>query len=191
MALAVSCSFALLLDVYDFIIPAYIQNSLLSEMRIYNLNRTSSALVLFELNFHISILEDNNMQQFKEALKNYVKEHPRRWECLDFITCDKILTDAEQTVFCLGFRHRYNWQDAAIIAIHRSDLLKFIVDASKKLGVAESSPVLRQILFMGPKMNDTTGGKANSSGPYYSNVEGSYEVDVPPQPSSILDITYL
>jgi hypothetical protein len=174
------------LRTYILFFSAYIQNSLLSEMRIYNLNRTASALVLFELNFHISILDSNNLEQFKEALKNYVKEHPRRWKSLDFITCDKILPDNEQTVFSLGFRHRNNWQDAAIIALHRSDLLKFMLDASKKLGIAESSPILRQVLFMGSKMND---GKVDSSGPSYANIATADDSYVVTQSSLPIDVS--
>jgi hypothetical protein len=155
-------------------------------MRIYNLNRTSSAQVLFELNFHISILDSNNLEQFKDALKNYVKEHPRRWKSFDFITCDKIFPDNEQAVFSLGFRHRNNWQDAAIIALHRSDLLKLMVDASKKLGIAESSPVLRQVLFLGSKMND---GKGDSSDPPYANIANADDSYVVTQSSAPIDIS--
>jgi hypothetical protein len=135
-------------------------------MRIYNLNRTENASIKIPLNFHISIFDGDNLKQFQEALENYVKDFPRRWMSLDMVRCNKILTDAEQTFFTLGFRHRNNWQDQPSISKHRSELLQFIMTTAKRLGIEESSPVSRQILFVGGDLKD---GKVNP-GQYRANL---------------------
>lgn len=148
-------------------------------MRIYNLNRTEYASIKIPLNFHISIFDGDNLKQFQEVLENYVKDHPRRWKSLDMVRCNKILTDTEQASFTLGFRHRSNWQDAPTILKHRSELLLFIMATSRKLGIEESTPVARRVLFLGGNLKD---GKVNP-GQYranvldYENIRSVHEMD--------------
>ena len=151
---------------------AYISNYWLADMRCYNLNRTQPATVKIVSNFHISIFDKDNLAQLKEALEKYVREHPRRWSSLDFVLCDKIDTNMENAVFILSFRHRHNWQEAASIKLHQSDLLQYIMAVSKKIGVDECSPVSRQVLFVGGSLIDA---KSNV-GEYRANLLASENV---------------
>jgi hypothetical protein len=135
-------------------------------MRIYNLNRTENASVKIAVNFHISIFDGDTLKQFQEALETYVKDFPRRWKSVDMIRCIRILTDTEQTFFTLGFRHRSNWQESPLIGKHRSELLQFIMTTARRLGIQESLPVSRQVLFVGGDLKE---GKVNP-GQYKANV---------------------
>ena len=56
----------------------------------------------------------------------------------------------------------------------------------EKLGIAESSPILRQVLFMGSKMND---GKVDSSGPSYANIATADDSYVVTQSSLPIDVS--
>lgn len=126
-----------------------VNNWAISGSRIINCNRSPNALIFYEWKLHISIFDGKNLDNFKEALNKYVRDHPRTWNSLAFIRHDVIDADMEQVGFRMAFRHRNGWQDAARIKLNRADLLRYIHDTAKAMGVNFETSPARRLLYYG------------------------------------------
>ena len=127
---------------------AYLANNLISEMRIYNANRSPNATVVLELILGITVLEGDNLESFRDAMILYVKEHPRMWDSMNFIRLEKVDADNEQVFFTLSFRHRFSWQDAPRIKLHREDLIQNIYKVADQLKINFDSAPARRVLYI-------------------------------------------
>ena len=144
---------------------AYLGNHTLSDMRIYNCNRSKNAVVLLEYTVHINILDGTNKEKFRNALANFVKARPRMWVELIMCRIDKIDFDNEQVVLSLVFRHRNSWQDSPRIFLHREDLLRFIFETAQRLKIEFETPPPRRILFYGGELaNGAVEGETHKKG---------------------------
>jgi small-conductance mechanosensitive channel len=131
---------------------AYIANNLLADMRIYNCNRSPNASVVIQPVVHICALEKDNMKKFEEALRKYVAERPRQWAELLIICIVKVDSDFEQVHLMIAFRHRDSWQNTARIYKQRGELMEYVHNVTKRLGIVFESPPPRRVLYMGGQL---------------------------------------
>lgn len=135
---------------------AYLSNHLLADMRIYNSNRSSNASVVILQTFHISILDEEKLEQFEQALRRFVDDRPAAWVEILMVVVTKIDTANEQVVLQLALLHRKSWQSFARITVDRAELIRFIHDRSSALKVADESPVPRRIMYIGGSLDHGT-----------------------------------
>ena len=129
-------------------------NWTIADYRIINCNRSPLAVVVLGLEMHTSILDDNNLEQFQQGLKQYVLDQPRIWDSLAYCRHDMIDPDAESVMFKMAFRHRQSWQEASRIKLDRAALVRYIHETADKLGVNHETPALQQIVYKGGSLND-------------------------------------
>jgi hypothetical protein len=67
-----------------------VSNYSIASARIVNYNRSPNAIVLFDFDTHIRILQDDNLEEFNKHLTDYVHDHPRVWESVVFCRPDTI-----------------------------------------------------------------------------------------------------
>jgi hypothetical protein len=128
---------------------SYVANHLLAGMRIYNCNRSPSANVVLEFDFHINFLEGDNVKKFKAALENYCKKFPRKWDSLVVFIPVSIDPNNEKVRFFLAVRHRNTWQEAKNIQIHRGDLIRFIYATAENMNVNYDDVPSRMLCYVG------------------------------------------
>lgn len=130
-----------------------LNNFSISQARIVNLQRSSSAVVYLEkMAMHVDIIRRNKVETFRAELEQYVKNNPRIWESLDSFRHDEFITDTDLVYFSFGFRHRSSWQNMARIAADRANLLRFIYETAVRMGVEygyENSPSPKRVLLQG------------------------------------------
>lgn len=127
----------------------YLANNLMADMRIYNCNRSPNASVIIQPVVHICALEKDNLKKFTEALNKFVAERPRLWVEFLPLCVVRIDSDNEQVYLQLAFRHRESWQNTGRIYLHRAELLTYVYDVTKRLGIMFESPPPRRVLYMG------------------------------------------
>ena len=128
---------------------AYLSNHVLTDMRIYNANRSPNATVFIQHVLHIAILDKDNLKKFKQAMMKFVKERPRQWIELSAICVVRVDSDMEQVSLNLSFRHRESWQSCPRVYMHRAELLQYIHDTGRKLRVVFETPPPRRVLYYG------------------------------------------
>jgi len=126
-----------------------VSNASIEASRIVNCNRSPNAIVIFRLSLHVAVLEGEKLTAFQDALKEYVKEHPRAWDQLLYIRIDEVDADNEKIECSLGFRHRNSWQDAGRVLVQRGLLLKFVYQTATAMKIDYSSPPNRRLLYSG------------------------------------------
>jgi small-conductance mechanosensitive channel len=131
---------------------AYLSNHLMSDMRIYNCNRSPNAIVVIQHILKIAILDSDYYDRFKKAMRQFVSDRPRMWVELLVMRADKIDSDMEQVFLTMQFRHRNSWQDAPRIFLQRSELLRFIHETSKKMNLSFETPPPRRVLYYGGQL---------------------------------------
>jgi small-conductance mechanosensitive channel len=67
--------------------------------KIINCNRSPCALVVLNIILHVSIFENNTLEEFQAELQQYVVTHPRIWDSLVFCRHDSVDADLEQVSF--------------------------------------------------------------------------------------------
>jgi hypothetical protein len=128
---------------------ATVSNGTISGSRIVNCNRSPNAVVVFDLLLHICLIEDEKAQVYVSAIEQFIREHPRIWECVVLFRYDKFDADMEQ-VFCrIAVRHRNSWQDAGRILRDKGDLQQFIFQLGKSMAVNFDSPPPRRLIYTG------------------------------------------
>lgn len=133
---------------------AYLSNHLLTDMRIYNANRSPQATVVIQPILHIAVLDHDNLKKFEERLRKFVKERPRMWVELLMVCVVKIDSDMEQVFLNLVFKHRDSWQSCARIYMHRAELLTYIQDTCKKLQIVFETPAPRRVIYYGGHLDE-------------------------------------
>ena len=68
--------------------------------------RSANAIIHFEFQAHLSIMEDNKLKRFKAALHKYVDERPRVWDSIANIRHDIFDADKQRIDFEIAIRHR-------------------------------------------------------------------------------------
>lgn len=127
-----------------------INNFSISKSRIVNLQRSASAIIYLELKFKSStFFQDDNHVKYRAMVEEYVKENTRSWECLNFMRHDEFDADWEHVTVRFSFRHRYSWQFASRIMVNRADLVRFMYDKGKELGIHWKTPVPLRAIFNG------------------------------------------
>jgi small-conductance mechanosensitive channel len=118
-----------------------VNNFSISQSRIVNLQRSTNAIVQFELRLSIKILKDDKLNKFREALEEYVNDRPRIWDSFAFCRHDLFDPDFGFVLFTLAFRHRLTWQSAARINLGRADLMRFIYELCIEMGIQYETPI--------------------------------------------------
>jgi hypothetical protein len=127
-----------------------INNFAISKSRIINYQRSLNATIFFDLKFSISaIFEGDKHQKYRFLLEDYVRDHPRNWECLDYMRHDEFNADWGYVIFRFSFRHRYTWQNAGIIMIHRAELLRYMQEKGVELGIHYFTPLPYRAMYDG------------------------------------------
>lgn len=126
-----------------------INNSAIAASRIVNCNRSPNAIVQFVFITNIATLDGRVLDDFRAALENYVKEHPRTWEAVAFVREEEFDADWEKIYVRLAFRHRNSWQDAARILQNKGQLHRFVFELGKKMGINFRTPPLGRVLYHG------------------------------------------
>jgi len=124
-----------------------VNNWSISGSRIVNLARSANAIIHFEFQAHLSIMEDNKLKRFKAALHKYVDERPRVWDSIANIRHDIFDADKQRIDFEIAIRHRSSWQESGRIKLDRSDLRRFVFDLGNELDVHFADPVNQQIVY--------------------------------------------
>ena len=57
-------------------------NYSISQSRIVNLQRSTTAIVFFDMKLSLKILEGDKLDRFREALEIYVQNRPRIWDSM-------------------------------------------------------------------------------------------------------------
>jgi small-conductance mechanosensitive channel len=133
---------------------ATVNNGAISNMRIINGNRSPSAMVWFQLPFHISILDGNKLDKLKAALEKYAQDHPRSWHSFAYCRVDKYHVEIEQVVITIGFQHRSAWQDLTRILFAKSDLVAYTWRVAKNLDVCYEELPKRDLLYYAGELKD-------------------------------------
>jgi small-conductance mechanosensitive channel len=127
----------------------YMSNYLLSTMRIYNLSRSANASIRFEFDFSILILVDDRLEKMRAALRQYVADHPVRWESFNYLRIVSV-SAGDERVYCMcSLRHRSTWQNGPRIKNHQSDLLQFMYDTAMTMGVGYEVSPARTVVYEG------------------------------------------
>jgi hypothetical protein len=152
-------------------------NWAISASRIVNLNRSPNAMVSFTSLSHVSVLVGDNLDKFKAALRQYIKDNARIWDSMNYCRVDKVDTSKARVTrtsvqasylfspaiflkFILAFavslslRHRNSWQDAALILINRAELFRFIYATQNELGIIDGPASLHAPDIRLPKHTD-------------------------------------
>jgi hypothetical protein len=126
-----------------------INNGSISKMRIVNGNRSPNALVYFQFPFHISAL-DNDRAKLKVLMKRldqYAKDYPRRWRSFAYLLINKFEIEKEQISAIIAFHNRKSWQDLTAILFDKSDLVGYVYDTSRQLGICYDELPSRKLLY--------------------------------------------
>ena len=129
-----------------------VNNYSISLSRIVNCNRSANAIVMLEMKFSISILEDDKLKTFRDALEKYIGENPRIWDSLVYCRHDFFHPDVTEAYvfFTIAFKHRQSWQSAGRINLHRADLLRYIYELGQKLEIQYNTPPSRRLIVAPP-----------------------------------------
>jgi small-conductance mechanosensitive channel len=89
---------------------ATVSNGSIASARITNCARSKNAAVHILLKLHIKMHEGRNVDLFREALENFVLDHPNIWDSIVLFRCEEIDADNEFVVYRLVVRSRQSWQ---------------------------------------------------------------------------------
>lgn len=124
-----------------------VNNFSISQSRIVNLQRSTNAIVQFELRLSINILKDDKLNKFRDALEEYVNDRPRIWDSFAFCRHDLFDADFGFVLFTLAFRHRLTWQSAARINLGRADLMRFIYELTVEMEIQYETPTPQRLII--------------------------------------------
>lgn len=127
----------------------YLSNNLISSFRLYNGNRTSNASITFPIDVSLNILEGNLLKKLKAKLLEHVKNHPRRWDGVQFVRIDNVDQTTERVTLMISVRHRNTWQDAPRIKKDKGNLIRALCSSMVQLDVAPIVPPNRAVLYHG------------------------------------------
>lgn len=113
-----------------------------------------TATVFIELYMHESIFDNGNLRKFRAALNKYAADRPRIWHSVSFCRHDEFDADSEKVKFAISVRHRNSWQDASRIKTNRADLVRFLHEKSKEMGVHYDEPPPQQIMYYGGALKE-------------------------------------
>lgn len=74
-------------------------NWAISGSRIINCNRSPNAVVVLEMQTHISIFEKDKLTKFRDTLQKYIADNPRIWDSMAFVRPEVIDNDNEIVSF--------------------------------------------------------------------------------------------
>lgn len=126
-----------------------VNNWSLASMRIINLSRSVNAKVHFVFVAHISILDDDKLEDFRREIKQYVEERPRVWAGIVHIRHDDFDVDKERVDIKMALRHRNAWHDSGRIKRDRSNVYRLLYNLGKKLGVHFETPAEKRVVYQG------------------------------------------
>jgi hypothetical protein len=127
-----------------------LNNFSISQSRIVNLQRSTNAIVRITMDVRERAWTGNKFQLFRSEIEQYIRDHPRIWESLAACRHDDFQPDSEKITITLDFRHRLSWQNSPRISENRADLLRFVHQTAKKMGVMYSStPSKRLVIHAG------------------------------------------
>ncbi len=129
-------------------------NGSIANLQIVNGNRAPDAMVWFQLPFHISILENDMIETLKKYLANYAKDHPRDWHRFVYCRVDDYKVEKEKVVITMGFQHRSSWQDLGCILMSKSELIAFVYQTGKNMGVIYEELPKRDLLYFAGALTD-------------------------------------
>jgi hypothetical protein len=127
-----------------------LNNFSISQSRIVNLHRSTNAIVRITMDVREKAWTGNKFHLFRAEIEQHIRDHPRIWESLAACRHDDFQPDSEKITITLDFRHRLSWQNSPRISENRADLLRFVHQTAKKMGVMYSStPSKRLIIHAG------------------------------------------
>jgi hypothetical protein len=106
------------------------------------------------LKFHISCHQGRVLQEYKEAVENYVQENPNIWDSVLFFRLEDIDSNNEVVTYRLAVRSRYTWQICNRVFQSQAELHKFCIALSFRLGINYDSPNPRTIMYYGGSLVD-------------------------------------
>lgn len=124
-----------------------VRNGDLCSNRIVNCNRSFGAIVGFEIQFHISLLDGDTLQAFSSSLQAFIDDRPQDWDAIVFSRIQHIDVDNEFVVLKFGLRHRFSWQSAGRVLVDRGELLRFVYREGERLRVSHSSGPSRVLQY--------------------------------------------
>ena len=80
-------------------------------------------------------------------LDKYAKDYPRRWNNFAYCRIDGIHIEQEKIVATIGFQHRKAWQNLGTILVDKSDLVGYIYELSKKMGISYDELPSRELVY--------------------------------------------
>jgi small-conductance mechanosensitive channel len=134
---------------------ATVSNGAIAGLRIVNANRSPNAVVTFELPFHIRIVDDTEkMEKIRKALDQYARDFPNHWKCFMLCRVNVLHIELEQALLFFSFQHQSSWQDVGRILIDKADLLCFVYELGKKLGINYDELPARHLVYGAGVLHD-------------------------------------
>jgi len=124
-----------------------VNNWSLASTKIVNLARSPSAKVNFEFKAHISILDEDKLEDFKREMQTFVAGRPNIWSGIAHIRHDMFDIDDERVDITMALRHRNAWQDAGRIKHDRADVFRQLYFIGKKLDIHFEAPAEKRIIY--------------------------------------------
>jgi hypothetical protein len=132
-----------------------VSNGAIAGLRIVNANRSPNAVVSFELPFHISVVSDaGKMESIRCALDQYARDFPNHWKCFMLCRVDALHIDLERAILFFSFQHQSSWQDVGRILMNKADLICYVYELGKKLGVNYDELPTRHLMYGAGILND-------------------------------------
>ena len=103
------------------------------------MNRSPSPNVFHYLKFNLSVTQDQ-LDAFRNAVTEYVKDRPRSWTKIVSMRCDSIAVDQNYIQYVLIIQHREKWQAFGQIVSDRGQIFIFCLHLMKKLGMNYEAP---------------------------------------------------
>mmetsp|Transcript_41236 Transcript_41236/g.98739 ORF Transcript_41236/g.98739 Transcript_41236/m.98739 type:complete len:215 (+) Transcript_41236:3166-3810(+) len=114
-------------------------NGSLANSRILNMNRSENPNVFHYLKFAINVTQDQ-LDAFKNAVTEYVKNRPRSWTKIVAMRCDSVAVEQSYIQYLLIIQHREKWQAYGQICSDRGQIFIFCLHLMKKLGMHYTAP---------------------------------------------------
>ena len=164
----------------------YIANYLLADMRLYNCNRSTNAVVIMHLSIDISIFKDDKLEKFRTALQKYIDARQRHWDSIVCLRHDDVDANEEQVLFTLAVsHHKFMATYSTHQNFHSADMLRCIYDTTELLGVSFSSPPYQNILYYGGALEDGTCSSTKNAMVQKPNVQSMAGLGIDPAKKSV------
>lgn len=116
-----------------------VNNGAIANARIHNFARSPGAFVSLQLLFAIEAT-DEQVEKFKQAVKQYIRDNPRTWNRLVNFRLSNIDPDMEYKTCSILLQHMKSWQEMMGVFNSRGELEKFCIGAMEQLGVVYDNP---------------------------------------------------